>query len=109
MKPSRRRLVESPFLIEPGEVRRVRFRFDGWPEMNGSIVVPGFMTTDPGFEIVAAHAGDRRMYFHQIPADVDPYLAELTCCLHTLPIGQEMLLLVENIGDHPARFRARLR
>ena len=102
-------LIETPFVILPGEVRQVRVHLDPRREFEGSLRFNGWITSDPAFTVVEARAGSMKVNTREVPPDVDPREAEWACTHHLLPPGEDLVLLVKNVGDRPAPYRAHLR
>lgn len=102
-------LIESPFVIHPGEARQIAVRIDDRRQFEGAVVFNGFITSDPGFTVVDAHAGAVKVDIREVPPDVDPHSEEWVRLNQLLPPGEDIILLVKNNGDRPAPYRARLR
>jgi hypothetical protein len=107
--PSAPHLIESPFVIHPGEVRQVTVRLDPHRVWNDAYLFNGWITSDPPFVVVEARVGSQQLEVREVPADVDPREEEWVCRSQMLPPGEDLVLLVKNNGDQPAPYRGRLR
>ena len=102
-------LIESPFVIHPGEVRQVTVRLDPHRLWNDAYL---FQWVDHVGSSVRRRRSARwftaTRSAREVPADVDPRQEEWVCRSQMLPPGENLVLLVKNNGNQPALYRGRL-
>jgi hypothetical protein len=99
--------IQSDFLILPGEVRQVVL-----PSSDAEWLFSGYITSNPSFDIVGARSSNRGQLpgtINIIPEDLEPDAAEWCSLMTIMKPGERVVLLVRNVSDGPARYRARLR
>ncbi len=80
-------LIESSFIILPGEVRQVPVPIDDrWRRL-----FIGWITSEAPFQVVEARMGDKTVTTVEVPADVDPRAEEWTGPMKLfLPPGEDL-------------------